>query len=67
MRIFKYIGKFIGFIIKQIFAALIFIGVFLSLILFIITIILKKEETKPISIVEKNLTLIFLCLMRLKK
>ncbi len=54
MRIFKYIGKFIGFIIKQIFAALIFIGVFLSLILFIITIILKKEETKPISIVEKN-------------
>ena len=54
MRIFKYIGKFIGFIIKQIFAAFIFIGVFLSLILFLIAMILKKEETKPVSIVEKN-------------
>lgn len=54
MRIFKYIGKFIGFIIKQIFAAFIFIGVFFSLILFLIAMILKKEETKPVSIVEKN-------------
>lgn len=54
MKIFKYIGRFIGFIIKQIFAAFIFIGVFLSLLLFIIAIILKKEENKPISIAEKN-------------
>ncbi len=41
-------------VIKQIFAAFIFIGVFLSLILFLIAMILKKEETKPVSIVEKN-------------
>lgn len=54
MRIFKYIGKFIVFFIKQIFASLIFIGIFISLIIFVLGFFIRKEEVKPVPTIEKN-------------